>query len=526
MTRRLYTFKGGLKLQAHKTSSCSQPSRQASLPARLILPLKQHIGDYPKPCVEIGERVLKGQLIAVSSAAIASPVHASSSGVISAIEAMPVPHPSGQSDLCMVIDTDGKDESVPLAAADVDRCSQQELIDLIYQAGIVGLGGATFPTAAKLKRGQSTGIETLVINGVECEPYISCDDMMMRERPAEIIRGVQILQTILTPKTTQIAMEDNKPEAIAAMQAALARYPLSNTELVVIPTIYPSGGEKQLIQILTGREIPQNRLAFDIGFSCHNVGTCAAITRAIDQGEAVISRMVTISGDNIKHPGNWDVRLGTPINHLVELAGGYLQADPTLVMGGPMMGITLLSDQLPIVKASNNILVMRDQQSAARMNFHDECVRCSNCTDVCPAQLLPQQLYWHARANAHQELQEYHLFDCIECGCCSLVCPSQIPLVQYYRAAKSEIKMAQQALLKSDHARVRFEFREQRLLRKKQQEEERRKLKREALQKKRPKIDGKTDPLDPVQQALARVKARKQKQQIETDKQQGETDAQ
>jgi electron transport complex protein RnfC len=318
---------------------------------------------------------------------------------------------------------------------------------------------------------------------------------------------VGYLQRILPIKNTLIGIEDNKPEAIVAMRQALLDYPLENTEIVDIPTRYPAGGEKQLIQILTGKEVPRSGLAFDIGILCQNVGTCVAITRALEQGEPLISRVVTISGDNIRYPGNWEARLGTPISHLIELAGGYLDDSSHLVMGGPMMGFSLSSASVPMVKASNNILVMREQTIPQTISYHDECIRCGKCTEVCPAQLLPQQLYWHARAKSYDRTQEFNLFECIECGCCAAVCPSQIPLVQYYRAAKSEIRAAQKSQVKSDHARLRFEFREKRLLLKKQQDEERKRLKREALQKKRPGIKGVQ--VDPVQAALERVKARK-----------------
>jgi len=508
--RELHRFHGGLKLDAHKSESLARDLQQASLPPRLYLPLKQHIGDYNKPLVDVGDRVLRGQVITACNSLICAPVHAPTSGRIAAIETYPVAHPSGQSDTCIVIDVDGEDEPARPMLPDLQHADAQRMIDLICRAGIVGLGGAAFPTSPKLSRGKAHGIDTLIINGVECEPYITCDDMLMRHYSAEVVRGVGYLQRILQPKSTLIAVEDNKPEASAVMAAALAELTLDNTEIVTIPTIYPSGGEKQLIQILTGKEVPIGQLAFDIGLFCQNVGTCVAITRALEQDQPLISRVVTISGDNIRQPGNWEVRLGTPISHLVELAGGYLDAASAyLVMGGPMMGFSLSGDRVPIVKASNCILVMRDETIPHSPGHHDECIRCGKCTEVCPANLLPQQLYWHARAQAWERTQEIHLFDCIECGCCSAVCPSGIPLVQYYRAAKSEIRAAQKAHAKSDRARLRFEFRERRLQQKKQQEEERRRLKREALQKKKAGGDASLQ-ADPVQAALERVKARKQ----------------
>jgi len=514
MRTKLHQFHGGLHLQGHKAESLSRDLQQASLPERLYLPLRQHIGEHNKPLVDVGNRVLKGHAISASTSLIRAAVHAPTSGTVAAIGDYPVAHPSGQTDTCIVIDVDGEDEAATPFIPDLQQLDAGEKIELICRAGIVGLGGAAFPSSPKLSRGKVQGIDTLIINGVECEPYITCDDMLMRHYSAEILRGVGYLQRILNPKITLIGIEDNKPEAIAAMTRALAHAQLAAAEIVPIPTIYPSGGEKQLIQILTGREVPLGQLAFDIGLFCQNVGTCVAIARALEQDQPLISRVVTITGDNIREPGNWEVRLGTPVRHLVELAGGYLHGDSShLVMGGPMMGFSLQGDQVPIVKASNCIMVMREQTMAHSLGYHDECIRCSKCTEVCPAQLLPQQLYWHARAGAFERAHEYHLFDCIECGCCSAVCPSGIPLVQYYRAAKSEIRAAQKALIKSDRARLRFEFRERRLLLKKQQEEERRRLKREALQKKKVQAGGEIPIADPVQAALERVKARKLAQQ-------------
>ncbi|MCP4388718.1 MAG: electron transport complex subunit RsxC [Gammaproteobacteria bacterium] len=515
---KLFQFHGGLHLDSHKKESLGQELRTASLPEQLILPLRQHIGEHNKPLVEVGNRVLKGDVIAADSSLICAAVHAPTSGTVSAIGNYPVPHPSGQQDTCIVIDVDGEDEAARAKIVNPQQMNSEELIQRICRAGIVGLGGAAFPTSPKLSRGKTQGIDTLIINGVECEPYITCDDMLMRNYAAEIIRGNAYLQQILAPQTTLIAIEENKPEAIAAMQKALAEQPLANTEIIAIPTIYPSGGEKQLIQVLTGKEVPHGELAFDIGLLCHNVGTCVAITRALEQDQALISRIVTCTGDNVAQPGNWEVRLGTPTSHLIEEAGGYKNADDAyLVMGGPMMGFALTDDRPPIVKASNCIMVMREQTIPHAPGYHDECIRCSKCTEVCPAQLLPQQLYWHARAKAYDRTQEFKLFDCIECGCCSAVCPSQIPLVQYYRAAKSEIRAAHKAQFKSDRARARFEFREKRLLLKKQADEERRRLKREALKKKQAQSGGADDGTpDPVQAALKRVKERKKAVQEET----------
>ena len=509
MNRKLYRFHGGLHLDGHKSESVAGGLQTASLPAQLFLPLKQHIGDFNRPLVEVGERVRKGQVIAANSSLICASIHAPTSGTVSAITNHPVAHPSGQEDICIVIDVDGDDEAIESDVADPAGLEPAELIERICAAGIVGLGGAAFPTSPKLARARAQRVDTLIINGVECEPYITCDDILMRHHAGAVVRGIGYLQQILAPRTTLIGIEDNKPEAFGLIKGALSNHPLAATEIVAVPTIYPSGGEKQLVQILTGKEVPHGKLAFDIGLYCQNVGTCVAIARALEQGAPLISRIVTLAGDNIRNPGNWEARLGTPIRHLAELAGGYQQREKHLVMGGPMMGFSLSDDRIPIVKASNCILAMRRETIPQTAGRHDECIRCGKCTEVCPARLLPQQLYWQARARDYPRTQEFHLFECIECGCCSAVCPSKIPLVQYYRAAKSEIRAAQKALFKSDRARARFEFREKRLALKKQQTEERRRSKREAL-KKRAAAGVGADAPDPVQAALERVKARKQ----------------
>jgi len=514
-----YHFHGGLHLDDHKKESLTTPLQIASFPAEIIIRLNQHIGEPNLPVVNVGEKVKHGQLLAESRELVSAPVHASTSGTISAIENRPIAHASGQQAKCFILTADGKDEVFEHEQNECDThyLEKSELLRLIRKAGIVGLGGAVFPTAAKLSKADEFDISTLIINGAECEPYITCDDILMQNQAADILRGISLLQLILQPQQTIIGIEDNKQDAIRAMQLALSESDLQDTIISSIPTLYPSGGEKQLIKLLTGLEVHSKQLSFEIGIFCQNVGTCAAIASAIDQCQPLTSRIVTVTGPGINNPGNWVTPIGTPVSHLIELAGGYKVNRPKLIMGGPMMGLTLESDQIPVVKATNTILVQDHREQPVAQ----ECIRCGRCTEVCPAQLLPQQLYWYGRSRQFEHAENFNLFDCIECGCCAAVCPSHIPLVQYYRFAKSEIWEQRRKTYNSDRSRKRHEFREARIQKQKLLDEEKRKQRREALAKKKAaeqkaKADeSSTKPTtDAVQAALERVKARKQPDQV------------
>lgn len=503
----LHRFPGGLRLESRKGLSTGRPIARLPLPGRLTLPLSQHIGITATPLVKPGERVYKGQMIAAAEGYISAPVHASSSGTVVEVAEFPVPHPSGLSAPCIVIDTDGRDEWLPTLAA-VDDALQRdpaELRNLIRNAGIVGLGGAGFPAAVKLNTGLTHEIDLLVLNGAECEPYISCDDMLMRERPEEVIAGLRILRHVLNAAQCVIGVEDNKPEAIQSLRAALAQGPDEGIEVVAVPTRYPAGGEKQLIQVLTGLEVPSQGLPADLGILCHNVGTAAAVYQAIALGRPLVSRIVTVTGDGVAEPRNLEVPIGTPIAKLIEYCGGYTPQVQRLLMGGPMMGIALPSDTLPVIKTCNCILAAT-AADLPEPTPQLPCIRCGECAVACPARLLPQQLYWHAHARDLDAVQEYDLFDCIECGCCAQVCPSHIPLVQYFRYAKTEIWDQEREREKADLARQRHEFRLERLEREKREKAERHKQKRKALDT----PAGKDDPRKAaIAAALERVKARK-----------------
>ncbi len=511
MSRQLWSFHGGIHPPQYKELSNQRPIAQSSLAAELVIPLHQHIGQSPEPIVQVGDYVLKGQELAHAQGYVSAPVHASSSGTVVAIEERAIPHPSGLNALCVVLATDGEDRWLEqqLDERHYTAIEPSHLRNLIRSAGIVGLGGAGFPTFIKLN---PTGrvIDTLILNGVECEPYITCDDLLMRERSTEILAGIKIMRHALQAGEVLIAIEDNKPEAIAIMQQAIANEP--GIEVVSVPTRYPQGGEKQLIKVLTGKECPSSGLPFQIGVVLNNVATAYAIHRAVNHGQPLVSRIVTITGDGIKEPRNLEVPIGTPIQHLIDQCGGTSGEIERIIIGGPMMGFAMHSSAIPLIKTSNCILATRQPEQPAAPEM--PCIRCGACAEVCPVELLPQQLYWHARAKEFDKTQEYDLFDCIECGCCSYVCPSNIPLVHYYRFAKTEIWSQEREKEKADQARKRHEFRLSRIEREQAEKEARLALKRAAVQEKSETPDkGEAEKQALIQAALARAQAKKESQQ-------------
>ncbi len=457
-------FEGGVRLPPNKAQSLSKPLGQAAIPPVLIIPLRQHIGAAATPVVKTGDRVLKGQVIARQEGFIGAPVHASSSGTVIGIGEHPVPSPSGQADLCIVIETDGRDEWIDHAglADDLFETSPVDIHDRILAAGIVGLGGAGFPSAVKMLPGLHFDIRLLILNAAECEPYITCDEALIREKADEIIEGLAIMRHAVQAGECVIGIEDNKSEAIEALERELEKQGETGIRLVKLPPIYPAGGEKQLVRSLTGLEVPSEGLPLELGIVCYNVGTIHAIYRTVSRGEPLISRIVTITGGAVREPRNLDVLIGTPMRELIEQCGGYADDVDRLLLGGPMMGFTLRDDSLPVTKTSNCIIAAAPGELPAPPPALP-CIRCGDCVTVCPVSLLPQQLYWFARSDNHERLQEYKLFDCIECGCCAYVCPSHIPLVRYYQSAKSAIWERERRRLKAERSRQRFESRRERL---------------------------------------------------------------
>ena len=468
MSRELFKFKGGVHPPEHKAESNARPVHAAPLPRKLVIPLRQHIGNPAKPVVDVGERVLKGQMIAAADGPISAAVHASSSGTVTAIDMQPVPHISGLPDLCITIETDGRDEWISHGPLDYQAMAPADLRMRLLDLGLAGLGGAVFPTGAKLNPGASGHCPTLIINGGECEPWITCDDVLMRHHADEILQGVAVMRHLMGSTEILVGIEDNKPEAIAAMRAAAAKLDFS-VEIIAVPTLYPSGGAKQMTEILTGKQVPSGKRSTDVGLQVFNVGTAYALARAVHHGEPLISRLVTVTG-HVLRPQNFEVLIGTPMHTLITLAGDR-DGTTGVLMGGPMMGMPIPDLEVPVVKATNCLLV-KSKELFPPLPRALPCIRCTRCADACPATLQPQELFRFAQAGDFGRAQEYHLFDCIECGCCSYVCPSHIPLVDFYRYAKSEIWAHEKDKRAADLARERHEFRQFRQEREKKEKAE------------------------------------------------------
>ncbi len=509
---KLWDFHGGIHPPEQKSLTANKPIKPLSLPKQLIIPLQQHIGREGELIVSIGDHVLKGQPLTLSTNPMVVPIHAPTSGTISAVKQAVIAHPSGLKQLCVFLDVDGEDTWRPRTVCpDLDTLTPQEIIKKIADAGIAGMGGAGFPT--HIKANSKPDINFLIINGIECEPYITSDDLIMMEQSDAIVDGIKILDKLLNPAFILIAIEDNKPKALKVLEKATSD--IEKIMVCNVPTKYPAGGEKQLIQVLTGKEVASGGLPIDLGIVMQNVATCFAINEAVRHDIPLIKRVVTITGQALDKPQNVWALLGTPINFLLEQCGAHntIHDKRPVIMGGPMMGFTVPSDLVPIVKTSNCILVPSKEEmpSAYEQQSNEvECIRCGKCADVCPSQLLPQELQWSAKAKDYPQLEKLNLNDCIDCGACAYVCPSEIPLVHYYRIAKAEIRQQQQLDQKADKAKSRFEARKFRLEKEKLARQEKQKkaaaARKAAMEK--PSAEA-TGAKSAVAAALARVKAKK-----------------
>jgi electron transport complex protein RnfC len=466
---KLFSFKGGVKPNPNKSLSTTLPIAQAPLVNRYIVPLHQSVGGTPRPIVQAGDYVLKGQRIGEADGWVSAAVHAPTSGTVVEVGPHIMPHPSGLPTDCVVIEADGRDQWIERTPFDLNNASADDVREYLRDMGIVGMGGAVFPSHVKLSVPRGKQVEELIINGAECEPFITCDDRLMREQATEVVQGSALFGKLIGAKRVLIGVEDNKPEAIEALKAAQLNL-AAPVEVITVPTIYPTGGAKELIRVLTGKEVPGSKRSTDFAVQVFNVATVQSAWRAIQYGEPLISRIVTLSG-NVGEARNWSVPIGMPIGELIALAGPLPDTDG-VVMGGPMMGFRVPTANAPVIKATNCLLAHSVKLFPPKPT-EQQCIRCGSCAQACPQELQPFELYWWSRASKFDKLEKYKLFDCIECGCCDYVCPSHIPLANYFRFAKSEIQAEERTRKAADSARERFEFREERAEREKREKAER-----------------------------------------------------
>lgn len=511
----IHNFHGGIHPVEHKAESNQIPIRDFPLAKELVLNLKGQAGKTSLPIVSVGDYVFKGQVIAESDGIFSAFLHAPTSGTVTAIEPRPIAHTSGLPDNCIVIEADGEDAWCELSPLkNYQEQPREKILEHIFHSGIVGLGGASFPSHIKLQK--DTGIHTLIVNAAECEPYITCDDRLMQDASEKILEGALMIASLFDSINIIVGIEDNKPGAIEALMQARNQLTTNLSEqikIAVVPTKYPSGGKKQLTELLTGKQVAKGERSANSGIVMHNIGTCYAVYEAIALGKPLIERVTTLTGESCQNKGNFRIPFGTPIRHILETSGAPLDAQ--VIMGGPLMGIELTNFDAGIVKATN-CLIMAGTNELGQNNHEMPCIRCGECMDACPASLLPQQLYWYAKADNFDKTEEYNLFDCIECGACAYVCPSNIPLVQYYRYAKSNIRNNRLDKAKSDKARERHEARLDRLERVKKEKAEKHRRAAEA-RKKAAEAKGEADAKKAaVAAALARVQKKKEQSSAES----------
>jgi len=429
-------FFGGIHPKYNKEMSTRVTTFHTIIPKQVVIPLQQHIGAPCTPLVQVGDYVLRGQKVG-DGEGLCVPVHSSVSGTVVAIE--PRPHTSGRMINAVVIDNDFKDNCIELVSNDLplEQLDHDQILHAIREAGIVGMGGAAFPGNVKALSAMGN-VDTLIANACECEPYITADDSLLRTDPEHVLEGMDILQQVLKPERTVLAVEDNKAEAIEKINGILKEYP--GIELVILPTRYPQGAEKQLIQSVTGRQVPPGKLPVSVGCAVFNVSTYAAIYRAVRLGMPLVQRIVTVSGEAIAEPQNFIVRIGTPFHDLVEAAGGLHDKTERVISGGPMMGVAQSDLAVPVLKATNSILcLLKDENGAAE---NPVCLRCGKCVTVCPMRLHPTYMYRFTNAGRVDQLQRLNILDCMECGSCAFTCPGKLPLVETFRKGKQMVREA------------------------------------------------------------------------------------
>jgi Na+-translocating ferredoxin:NAD+ oxidoreductase subunit C len=523
----IWDFQGGIHPEAHKEISNQSSIKDLPLFSEYVVPVSEKLDQEKIIHVEIGDHVYKGQLLAEAKTGFESNIHAPTSGRIKSIENNLLPHPGNCKARCITIETDYHDtapESVD--SQGYKQLNPETLVSLIKEYGVNGLGGAGFPTATKFNL--KAKINTLVINGVECEPYITCDDRLMRENANEVTEGILLALHIASAEKSIIAIEDDKPQAIDAMRLATQSH--SNIEVLVLPTKYPSGSEKQLFFMATGKEIPNGKRPHDVGLMMLNVGTCYALKQAVVNNLPLIERVTTLTGKGFTTPGNYRIRIGTKLSDLIEYFS--ITKAEQIVFGGPMMGFPVDDLSMPLSKTINCVIFAAKGELNSTRN-EMPCIRCGDCQDVCPASLLPQQLLFFSKHQQHDKAIEHQIFDCIECGACSYVCPSDIPLVDYYRHEKSALKQLAVEKKQAEIAKKRFEKRNERLERiqrerdeKRAQVQKQRELAKQENERasKQDDIDknnidvNETPEVDPKKAAIAAALARVQAKKLEKEK--------
>jgi len=471
-----HSFTGGIHPDMHKVSA-DMPIEDCEIATLLVLPMKQHIGENCIPLVTVGDRVLRGQKIARSEGYLSVPVHAPTSGHVVKIEEHAIAHPSGMGLPSIFIESDGLDESDDSLDPISDWLNTEATVlrERARTCGLAGLGGAVFPTFVKLVQDKRFPVETVILNGIECEPWLTNDHRLMVEHAAEILEGMAIIKHMVGAGSGIVAIEDNKPDAVAAMRQALAlRDDMEGVSVLALPTRYPQGSEKQLIYTLTGREVPAGKLPMHIGVLCQNVATTKALYDAVVLGRPLTERIVTVSGDALVKPANLRVRLGTPMRSLFARQGLEDLSGIQIVHGGPMMGERLKGPDVPVVKASTGLLAMSAEAMGEAHSVEQPCIRCGHCSEACPISLVPNLLADQCRSDQFEKAEQYDLFDCIECGACSYVCPSNIPLVHYFRYGKGQVALQRREQLFAEASRKRSEAHENRLLREKEEKAARR----------------------------------------------------